>query len=287
MAGWVRAVVVGAQRARLNRHGLARKSRVRASAVDIQSVKRHADDVLVILDGSVGSLVCGWREGACVDPSRVRMSGAGGVGAGAGVGVGAAGGGGARRVIGFVTAAARAGSSDPFDQFARLGGVCRLDGMLEMAAPATGQRQRDGGWGVEGAGEAAGGAEGAGTGIGAGVGGRGNGGEEGQAHIHTDVLIAAARAAARLGIGRVVWAVAVGSGAGLAGRAEIDAVADAYDRAVLVSGLVSLEHPEMGPAGVRIETPLLDLSPDQVMDLALDLDAPLELLGGIGAASAG
>lgn len=217
---------------------VAIKSRSTACAVDIDPVTRHADDVLVILDGSVGSLVCGWREGACVDPSRAAAGKESG---------------GGRRVIGFVTAAARAGSSDPFDQCARLGGVCRLDGVIEMPASPPDPAPAD---------PAAAQNHGAGA---------------------TDVLIAAARAAARLGIGRVVWAVSVGG----AGGAGIEEVADAYDRAVLVGALVSLEHPELGAGGVRIETPLLDLSPEQVTDLALEIDAPLELLGGPASATVG
>jgi len=56
---------------------------------------------------------------------------------------------------------------------------------------------------------------------------------------------------------------------------DIDRAAAIADRAVLIERLVSLEGETA--SGVRIETPLADLTDDQVLDLALDLGVPLEL----------
>lgn len=95
--------------------------------------------------------------------------------------------------------------------------------------------------------------------------------------------------AARLGLVRVIWPI---SRPGM-GEAALDWLADLTDRAMLVGQLASIDLPRVlsetarplaptggsggGGAGgiVRIETPYADLDDAQIMDLALDMDAPL------------
>jgi len=51
---------------------------------------------------------------------------------------------------------------------------------------------------------------------------------------------------------------------------------DAYDRANVISHLAAVDLPRQGgPGEIRIEVPLLELSDVGLLDLALDLDAPV------------
>lgn len=78
-------------------------------------------------------------------------------------------------------------------------------------------------------------------------------------------LFDACAIAARESCARLVWPVFV--------ACEIDAMALALDRARLVSTLASLD---VRPKGVRIETPVLDLTEAQLADLAADVGVPAQ-----------
>ncbi len=80
------------------------------------------------------------------------------------------------------------------------------------------------------------------------------------------VLLASSIAAARLGCGSVVWASHCAR-AGSANEVDIDRVAEAIDRATLVGRLASLE----ARAEVEVHVPFIDLSDQQIADLAVDM----------------
>lgn len=83
--------------------------------------------------------------------------------------------------------------------------------------------------------------------------------------------MAAAMAAAEAGISRVLWCVH--HGATVTGdKANLDEIARACDRALLASRLLSLDM----ETEVRIEVAYADFSDVQLIELAADLDAPLE-----------
>ncbi len=87
----------------------------------------------------------------------------------------------------------------------------------------------------------------------------------GDAATPSGALLQAATAAAAAGASRLIWPeVAAG---------DLDRMAREADRALLISRLVGLD--EAAPARFEIETPLLDLTDEQVAELALDLDAPV------------
>lgn len=87
----------------------------------------------------------------------------------------------------------------------------------------------------------------------------------GGAPTASGVLLHAATAAAAAGASRLIWPeVAAG---------DLERMAREADRALLISRLVGLD--EAAPARFEIETPLLDLTDEQVAELALDLDAPV------------
>jgi hypothetical protein len=80
----------------------------------------------------------------------------------------------------------------------------------------------------------------------------------------TAVLLSAVRAAGRLGLDRVLWPVL--------GQDPLGS--DAPERAKLVSQLAAFDAPE--GRSIRVLTPLADLTDAQVLELALDLDSPLD-----------
>ncbi|MFG0275145.1 MAG: 7-cyano-7-deazaguanine synthase [Phycisphaerales bacterium] len=81
------------------------------------------------------------------------------------------------------------------------------------------------------------------------------------------LLLAAGAAAIRLGAARLVWPVALGD--------DLRAMGAAADRVRAVERLLDLEtDPDTKP--LRFDLPLLDLTLEQVADLAIDLDAPAE-----------
>lgn len=90
----------------------------------------------------------------------------------------------------------------------------------------------------------------------------------------TVMLASACLEAAARGLDRVVWPIHVGGADG--SQMNLDELTDVCDRALLVSQLVSLDLPRTGGRmGVRILTPYVDFTDAQMMDLALDMDAPL------------
>ncbi|MDX2132529.1 MAG: hypothetical protein SFY69_10815 [Planctomycetota bacterium] len=85
-------------------------------------------------------------------------------------------------------------------------------------------------------------------------------------------LLAATYGAARAGASVVVWPVTAWRGEGI----DIDRLAQAADRALLVGRLVALDASTHAMPSIRVETPLLDFSDTQIVDLAADLGAPIE-----------
>lgn len=90
-------------------------------------------------------------------------------------------------------------------------------------------------------------------------------------------LLKAAQHAAREGFERLVWPVQ-GVRAGEVGTAGLDLewTARVVDKAVLVGRLVAVDANEHQLPGFKVEVPLADLSDEQLADLALDLDAPVQ-----------
>jgi hypothetical protein len=93
----------------------------------------------------------------------------------------------------------------------------------------------------------------------------------------SELLIAACIEALRRDIHRVIWPIQLG-GANVPTNKintdELDQVADAFDRALLTSRLMAIDA---GPRGLVIETPYIDFRDAQLMDLAADMDAPINL----------
>jgi len=85
----------------------------------------------------------------------------------------------------------------------------------------------------------------------------------------TRMLVNAGFAAALRGAGRVLWPVHFFNGTDI----DLDQIADAFDRATLVTRLLGLD----AQPGVRVEIPYADFTDRQVAELAVDLDAPLRL----------
>lgn len=90
----------------------------------------------------------------------------------------------------------------------------------------------------------------------------------------TGMLIAAAVEAARRGLSRVIWPIHLG-GPDNPAAIDLPTVADACDRALLVSQLIQIDL--TGGRELRIETPYADFTDRQIAELALDLDAPLDV----------
>lgn len=80
------------------------------------------------------------------------------------------------------------------------------------------------------------------------------------------LLLEAVVDAAEAGAGRVVWPIVAG--------ADLDAMHLASERAQLVSRLAWLDERRLAGLAVAVETPLVDLTAEQVADLARDLDVP-------------
>lgn len=99
------------------------------------------------------------------------------------------------------------------------------------------------------------------------------GGHTGEAA--TRLLIDAATAALRLACPIVVWPI-VPAGPASSEPAIVELIADAVNRATLASRLVSLDAPAAGIPEVRIETPFVDLTDEQLADLACDVGVRFE-----------
>ena len=89
------------------------------------------------------------------------------------------------------------------------------------------------------------------------------------------LLMDAATAALSLRCPLVVWPV-LPAGPASAEPALVELIAAAVSRATLVSRLVSLDAPMVGLPEIRIETPFVDLTDQQLADLACDLGVRFE-----------
>lgn len=95
--------------------------------------------------------------------------------------------------------------------------------------------------------------------------------------VQSRMLLEASQIALRAGIRRVVWPVRVMRPETSTGMDDlIDQIALTIDRALLASRLASLDASVGTAVDVVIETPFVDLSNDQMLDLAGDLAIPLE-----------
>jgi hypothetical protein len=93
------------------------------------------------------------------------------------------------------------------------------------------------------------------------------------AEAETCFLVAAAFAAARAGISRLIWP----ESAGLGDQLDLDRLCEITDKAILVSRLVALDAANHGQASFTIETPYADVNDHRMADLALDLATPVHL----------
>lgn len=103
--------------------------------------------------------------------------------------------------------------------------------------------------------------------------------------IQSLALVHAATSAAAAGFATVVWPMHAGPGA----EPDLDRVATAIDRALLVSRLVALDAVEHGIPAIRVDTPYADFTDRQMAELAIDLDAPIPACwwwGGQGGSAA-
>jgi hypothetical protein len=89
----------------------------------------------------------------------------------------------------------------------------------------------------------------------------------------TNLLLAAGAAAMARGATRVIWPVQFEGGHD---DARLTAIATAADRALLAARLLSLDADGLH-GGLVIETPLLELTDAELIDLAGDIDAPIGL----------
>lgn len=90
---------------------------------------------------------------------------------------------------------------------------------------------------------------------------------QGGQFLETLMLLQAVSAASARGCGKVIWPIRLGE--------DLDNASIAADRGLLISRLVTIDS-TVGASPVRIETPLLDLTLEQMLELAGDLDAPIE-----------
>ncbi len=79
-------------------------------------------------------------------------------------------------------------------------------------------------------------------------------------------LLSALACALSRGCERVVWPIACGR--------DLDALSQAAERAMLLSRIAWLEEGSLTGTTPDIETPLLDLTPKALAEMAQDLDAP-------------
>lgn len=82
------------------------------------------------------------------------------------------------------------------------------------------------------------------------------------------MLVSAAYAALHRGCNRVVWPVHFDEN----GQADLTAVADALDRALLVTRLVALDAGGL----LRVDVPFADFTDRQVAELVIDMDVPVK-----------
>ncbi len=92
------------------------------------------------------------------------------------------------------------------------------------------------------------------------------------ARLQTRMLTEAAYLALELGLQRVVWPIRIPQ----QHPDRIRAIGDAIDRALLISRLVTLDATDETAHEVVIETPFVDLSDAQIVELARDMAISLE-----------
>lgn len=86
------------------------------------------------------------------------------------------------------------------------------------------------------------------------------------------MLISSVLEATTLGLNRVVWPIH----AGAAEEIDVAQLADVCDRAMLVSQLIGIDAARTSDRGIVIETPYADLNDAQMVELALDMDVPIQ-----------
>ncbi len=92
--------------------------------------------------------------------------------------------------------------------------------------------------------------------------------------IHqTRMLLDAATLAIKLGFKRVLWPIQIPETPDSAQR--LNEISTAIDRAILTARLATLDAQSQGGVEVTIATPLVDLTNQQLSDLAADLNVPL------------
>ncbi len=95
--------------------------------------------------------------------------------------------------------------------------------------------------------------------------------------LQSRMLLQAAQIALQAGIRKVVWPIRVMRPESQESIEDlIDQVGDAIDRAILASRLASIDANSSTAVEVIIETPFVDLTNQQMLDLATDLAIPLE-----------
>ena len=93
--------------------------------------------------------------------------------------------------------------------------------------------------------------------------------------LESEILLHAGHLAGSERCGRVVWPVQLGA-ATTAEEPPLDRVAEAVDRALLVSRLISIDGDFYGLTEVAVDTPFVDLADEQVADLAAEMSLPIE-----------
>jgi len=102
-------------------------------------------------------------------------------------------------------------------------------------------------------------------------------------HDQSPAILASARITATVGRRRLVWGIQFPY---LGSEPDLDAIATTVDRTMLIARLASLDlwdDPDAKVPEVLIETPLIDLSDEQVADLASDLSVPWQTVWWLGA----
>ncbi len=85
------------------------------------------------------------------------------------------------------------------------------------------------------------------------------------------MLLSAAWTAAAEGLESVLWPVHAGE------ELDLSRVAEAVDRALLVSRLATLDAAAVGQRPMEVRAPYADFTDSQIADLALDMDLPLRM----------
>lgn len=99
------------------------------------------------------------------------------------------------------------------------------------------------------------------------------GGETSAGEMRSRELLSAAFAAVRLGCESVLWPVQCVEN----DEPNLDKIAKAADRAILVSRLVAVDADEHRMPSITVETPYIDFTDLQIADLAADMNVPTKL----------